>query len=64
MGPRAHLALRPARATALGEWQASRAGLITSVDAAGELIEQIVRDAERVIRDRAELITVQSSTSP
>jgi len=40
-------------------WAGQSAGLITSIEAAGELIEQIVRDAERVIRERAELITAR-----
>jgi NAD(P)H-dependent flavin oxidoreductase YrpB (nitropropane dioxygenase family) len=45
-------------------WAGQSAGLIDSIEAAGELIEQIVRDAEKVIRERAELITAQSSASP
>jgi NAD(P)H-dependent flavin oxidoreductase YrpB (nitropropane dioxygenase family) len=45
-------------------WAGQSAGLIESIEAAGELIEQIVRDAERVIRDRAELITAQGCASP
>jgi len=45
-------------------WAGQSAGLITSIEAAGELIEQIVRDAERVIRERAELITARDPASP
>jgi NAD(P)H-dependent flavin oxidoreductase YrpB (nitropropane dioxygenase family) len=45
-------------------WAGQSAGLITSIEAAGELIEQIVRDAERVIRERAELITARNPASP
>jgi nitronate monooxygenase len=45
-------------------WAGQSAGLITSIEAAGELIEQIVRDADRVIRERAELITARNPASP
>jgi NAD(P)H-dependent flavin oxidoreductase YrpB (nitropropane dioxygenase family) len=45
-------------------WAGQSAGLITSIEAAGELIEQIVRDADRVIRERAELITARNRASP
>jgi NAD(P)H-dependent flavin oxidoreductase YrpB (nitropropane dioxygenase family) len=45
-------------------WAGQSAGLITSIKAAGELIEEIVRDAERVIRERAELVTAQGPASP
>jgi nitronate monooxygenase len=45
-------------------WAGQSAGLITSIEAAGELIEQIVQDAETVIRERAELITARNPASP
>jgi NAD(P)H-dependent flavin oxidoreductase YrpB (nitropropane dioxygenase family) len=44
-------------------WAGQSAGLITSIKAASELIEEVVRDAERVIRTRAELVTAQGSAS-
>jgi nitronate monooxygenase len=44
-------------------WAGQGAGLILSIETAGELIAEIVRDAERVIREWGELIAARNPAS-